>query len=42
LGRLEANITEDPVDLTALTTTKIAVQKALSDAELTIDDIGLR
>ncbi len=41
IGEAEADITKDPEDLTALTTTKIAVQKALAQAELTMNDIGI-
>jgi len=39
-GQAEEDITKAPEDLTALTTTKVAVQKALADAGITKDLIG--
>lgn len=41
IGEAEGDITEDPKDLTALSTTKIAVEKALTNAGLKLDDIGI-
>lgn len=41
IGEAECDITKDPEDLTSLTTTQIAVQKALKMAGLTIEDIGI-
>lgn len=41
VGEAEADITEPPEDLTALTTTAIAVKKALAQAGLAKDDLGI-
>lgn len=41
IGEAEADITEDPEDKTVLSTTKIAVQKALKMANLTLDEIAV-
>lgn len=41
IGEAEADITQPPSDLTVLSTTQIAVKKALDQAGLTIDDIGV-
>jgi acetyl-CoA C-acetyltransferase/acetyl-CoA acyltransferase len=41
IGEAESDITKDPEDLTALTTTKTAVQKALTQSGLTLDDVGV-
>jgi len=40
-GQSEADVTKLPKDLTSFATTKSAVQKALTDANLSINDIGL-
>lgn len=41
IGEAEADITKAPPDLTVLSTTEIAVRKALEQAEITRDDIGI-
>jgi len=41
LGEAEGNITQKPSDLTVLTTTEIAVKKALDNAGLQLKDIAL-
>lgn len=41
IGEAESDITRKPEDLTALTTTAIAVKKALSQAHLTKEDIAV-
>jgi len=41
IGEAEGDITEKPADLTTLDTTKIAVERALTMANLTIEDIGV-
>jgi acetyl-CoA C-acetyltransferase len=41
LGEAEANITEAPSDYTALATTALAVQKALDNAGITKEEIGV-
>lgn len=41
IGEAEGNIAEEPTDLTVLSTTKRAVEKALKDAAISIDEIGL-
>jgi acetyl-CoA C-acetyltransferase len=41
MGEAEDDITKPPKDLTALSTTQVAIQKALDQAGLTIDDIGI-
>jgi acetyl-CoA C-acetyltransferase/acetyl-CoA acyltransferase len=41
IGEAEADITEEPKDLTELTTTKLAVQKALQMANISLNDIGI-
>lgn len=41
LGEAEGDITVPPTDLTYLTTTAIAVQKALQSAQLSLKDIGV-
>lgn len=41
IGEAEADITQPPSDLTALSTTQIAAKKALEQAGLSIDDIGV-
>lgn len=41
IGEAVRNITKDPFDLTILETTKIAVQKALEQANISIEDIGV-
>lgn len=41
IGEAEADITKRPEDLTALTTTAIAVKKALAHAKLTREDISV-
>ncbi|MCE5318453.1 MAG: 3-ketoacyl-CoA thiolase [Parachlamydia sp.] len=41
IGEAEGDITKAPTDLTCLTTTEIAVHKALEMAGIRIDDVGL-
>ncbi len=41
IGEAQGDITVDPEDPTVLSTTALAVQKALEQAELTMQDIGL-
>lgn len=41
IGEAEADITMNPADLTKLTTTEIAVKKALLMANITLDEIGI-
>lgn len=41
IGEAEADITKDPDDLTTLSTTKMAVDKALEQARITIEEIGI-
>ena len=41
MGAAEGDITKDPEDLTFLTTTSIAVKKALDAAGISLDEIGL-
>lgn len=41
IGEAEADITKAPLDLTILNTTKIAVEKALEQAGITREDIGI-
>lgn len=41
MGEAEADITQSPADLTVLSTTKIAVDKALQHAGITKDDIAV-
>ncbi len=40
-GQCQANLTEPPVDLTRLTTTAKAVERAYAGAEITKDDLGV-
>jgi acetyl-CoA C-acetyltransferase len=41
IGEAEADITKEPFDLTVLTTTEIAVKKALAMADITLEEIGI-
>ena len=41
VGEAEDDITKDPADLTFLTTTQLAVKKALEYSGLSLDDIGI-
>jgi acetyl-CoA acetyltransferase len=39
-AQVEEDLTQPPIDLTEMTTTKVAVQKALEDAGITLDQIS--